>query len=89
MSLLNFYKPRTYNYRPIYYDPKKEEKASRDKERAVKNGTAEYERTLRRGVFREMAEKNKNYRVDQIRKSNIRLVIIVLAMLAFLYYLLS
>jgi hypothetical protein len=89
MALLNFYKPRTDNYRPIYYDPKKEEKAARDKERAIKNGTAEPERTLRRGVFREMAEKNKNYRVEQIRKSNTRLVIIVLGMLAILYYLLS
>lgn len=89
MGLLNFYKPRTYNYRPIYYDPKKEEKAKRDKERAVKDGTAEYERTLRRGVFREMANQNKNYRLEQIRKSNIRLIIIVFAMLAILFYLLS
>jgi hypothetical protein len=89
MGFFNLYKPREYGYRYIYYDPKKEEKKAKEKERAIKNGDEPYNPTLKRGVFREMADKNKNYRVEQMRKSNLRLVIILFAMLAILYYLLS
>lgn len=88
MGFFNLYKPREYGYRYIYYDPKKEEKKEKERLRASENeGT--HKPTLRRGVFREMADKNKNYRTEQMRKSNLRLVIILFAMLAILYYLLS
>ncbi len=90
MGFLNLYKPREYGYRYIYYDPKKEEKKEREKMRANANNES-YQPTLRRGIFREMADKNKNknFRVEQMRKSNLRLVIILFAMLAILYYILS
>ncbi len=88
MGFFNLYKPREYGYRYIYYDPKKEEKKEKERLRA-KQSEEPHQPTLRRGVFREMADKNKNYRVEQMRKSNLRLVIILFAMLAILYYLLS
>jgi len=88
MGFFNLYKPREYGYRFIYYDPKKEEKKEKERLRASA-GDEPHQPVLRRGVFREMAEKNKNYRVEQMRKSNLRLVIILFAMLAILYYLLS
>lgn len=88
MGFFNLYKPREYGYRYIYYDPKKEEKKEKERLRN-KSSNEPFEPTLRRGVFREMADKNKNYRVEQMRKSNLRLVIILFVMLAILYYLLS
>lgn len=87
MGFFNLYKPREYGYRYIYYDPKKEEKKEKERERAIKNGDEPYTPTLKRGVFREMADKNKNYRVEQIRKANLRLVIILFAILTILYFL--
>mgnify|MGYP004701644675 CR=1 FL=1 len=84
MGFFNLYKPREYKYRYIYYDPKKEEKRAREKQES-----GEYKPVLRRGVFREMANKNKNMRVEYIRKSNIRLVVILAIMLALIYFLLS
>lgn len=85
MGFFNLYKPRTYGYRYIYYDPEKEAKKEKERERAMKNGDEPYKPTLKRGVFREMADKNKNYRVDQIRKANLRLIIILFFILTVLY----
>jgi hypothetical protein len=85
MGLFSLYKNKEYGYRYIYYDPKKEEKKEREKQRAMEEGTIAYEPTLKRGVFREMANKNKNFRLEQMRKSNIRLAIILIIMLTFLY----
>jgi len=88
MGFFNLYKPREYGYRYIYYDPKKEEKKEKEKLRADVESEP-HKPILRRGVFREMADKNKNFRVEQMRKSNLRLVIILFTMLAILYYLFS
>ncbi|MDD3078783.1 MAG: hypothetical protein PHH37_06735 [Paludibacter sp.] len=88
MGFFNLYKPKEYNYRYIYYDPKKEAKKERDKE-TNGNEDGEYKRIIRRGTFREMAEKNKRARIEEMRKTNIRLIIIVLILLAFAYYILS
>jgi hypothetical protein len=94
MGFFNLYKPREYGYRYIYYDPKKEEAKAKQKaqeQAKAMNATADepYKPTLQRGVFRAMADKNKNFRVEQMRKSNIRLGIILVVMFALMYYILS
>lgn len=91
MGFFNLYKPREYGYRYIYYDPKKEEAKAKEKaqEQAKASADEPYKPTLQRGVFRAMADKNKNFRLEQMRKSNIRLGIILVIMFALLYYILS
>ena len=91
MGLFSLYKPREYKPRYIYYDPKKEAKEARDKERNNEkslNEDGSYKRIIKRGTFKEMAEKNKSFRTEQIRQANIRLVIIVGLLLALFYFLL-
>ncbi|HRZ96470.1 MAG TPA: hypothetical protein P5084_02860 [Paludibacter sp.] len=91
MGFFNLYKPKEYKYRYIYYDPKKEALKEREKQETiaeqVRNG--EYKPTIRRGTFREMADKNKNFRNQQTRQSNIRIVIIIIILLAIAYFLLK
>ncbi len=92
MGLFSLYKPREYKPRYIYYDPKKEAKEARDKERNNEkslNEDGSYKRIIKRGTFKEMAEKNKSFRTEQIRQANIRLVIIVGLLLALFYFLLQ
>ncbi len=89
MGLFNLYKSKTYNYRYIYYDPEKEEREKKQRERNPVNENGEREPILKKGVFREMANKNKNYRQEQIRKANMRLIIIIFSMLVVLWYLFS
>ncbi len=91
MGFFNLYKPKDYNYRFIYYDPKKEAQKEREKQvsTAEKVRSGEYKPSIRRGTFREMADKNKNFRTQQTRQSNIRLLIIVVILLAIAYYLLK
>mgnify|MGYP000898283560 CR=1 FL=1 len=92
MSFFKLHKPLVYKYKPIYYDPKKE--AQKDRMRKMEQeGQAEvknegYEpKVLRRGSFREMADKNRNSKHAQTRQSNIRLVIIILILLLIAYFL--
>ncbi len=91
MGFFNLYKPKEYNYRYIYYDPKKEALKEREKQTvtADKVREGEYRPTIRRGTFREMADKNKNFRNQQTRQSNIRLVLILIILLAIAYFLLK
>ena len=92
MGLFSLYKPREYKPRYIYYDPKKEAKEARDKERNNEkslNEDGSYKRIIKRGTFKEMAEKNKSFRTEQIRQAYIRLVIIVGLLLALFYFLLQ
>ncbi|MBP1676678.1 MAG: hypothetical protein H6Q20_1237 [Bacteroidetes bacterium] len=96
MGFFNLYKPREYKHRYIYYDPEKEALKERQKEwqkeMAANDDTAEskeYRPTIRRGTFREMADKNRNMvKVQEARKANIRLLVIILALLALMYYIL-
>lgn len=91
MGFFNLYKPRKYDYRPIYYDPKKEAQKEREKRLAEGKETqeGEFKSTIHRGSFREEAAKNKNSRSNQSRKSNIRLVLILFVLLLLAYYLLK
>lgn len=90
------YKPRTYNYKPIYYDPQKEARKERE-EKYAKNESGEnvendkeFKTYLRRGSFREELEKERGMRGSIYRKhsrqSNARLIVIVaiLGAIAFL-----
>lgn len=91
MGLFSLYKPKEYKYRYIYYDPKKEARDEREKQReaaekSVESG--EYKPTIRRGTFREMAQRNSKTRSDMSRQSNIRLVVIMALLFAIAYFLL-
>jgi hypothetical protein len=90
MGLFSLYKPKEYKYRYIYYDPKKETRDAREKElqaqeQAKADGT--YRPTIRRGTFREMANKNKSNRTEQIRQANVRLLIIMVLLVLLFYFL--
>jgi hypothetical protein len=92
MSFFKLHKPLVYKYKPIYYDPKKEAQKDRMK-KMEQEGQAEvkkegYEpKVLRRGSFREMADRNRNSKQAQTRQSNIRLVIIIMILLLIAYFL--
>ncbi len=92
MSFFKLHKPLVYKYKPIYYDPKKEAQKDRMKkmeqegQTEVKNEGYE-PKVLRRGSFREMADKNRNSKQAQTRQSNIRLVIIIMILLLIAYFL--
>ena len=93
MGFFNLYKPREYGYRYIYYDPKKEARQEREKRLAEEQqgnaGGDEFKTTLRKGYLREMARKNKPDVAQQIRKSNIRLILILALLLILTYFLLT
>ena len=91
MGFFNLYKPKEYKPKYIYYDPKKEAKEERDRQREKQtesDDNTEYRpKILKRGTFREMADKNKNLRREHSQKSNIRIVIILVLLLAIAYLL--
>ena len=89
MGFFSFYKPRKYDYRYIYYDPKKEAQKEREKRLAESGGEIEYTPTIKRGSFRAEAAKNKSLRSREVGKSNIRLVLIIFFLLLLAYYLLK
>lgn len=89
MGFFKLYKPKTYNYRYIYYDPKKEAQKEREEKYASKDENGEYKPTIRRGTFREeLNMRNKAYR-DNARQSNIRLVIIIGVLFLIAYFILK
>lgn len=92
MGLFNLYKPKEYKHRYIYYDPKKEASKERDKrmDESKTNADGTYKPTiLKRGAFREMADKNKSMRKEQARSSNVRIFIILVLLLAITYFLIK
>lgn len=98
-------KPPVWDYRPIYYDPKREEMkrklAELQARRAAEQGEKpadgakpedgqQYVPTLHRGSFREAHDAGASgYRLREERKSKMRMWLIVLAMLIFFIYLLG
>ncbi|WP_163629637.1 hypothetical protein [Paludibacter sp. 221] len=89
MGFFKLYKPRTYNYRYIYYDPKKEAQKEREEKFAEKNDeNGEFKTSIKRGTFREQRDqRNRAYR-DNARQSNIRLVIIIAVLFLIAYFIL-
>jgi hypothetical protein len=87
-GFFNLYKPREYKFRHIYYDPKKEAAKERERKLAEEsNGGGEYQPTIRRGSFREQADRLKSSRSTQSRQSNVRLIIILVFLFAIAYFL--
>ncbi len=91
MNFFKLHKPLVYKYKPIYYDPKKEAMKERQKQKEAAEKSAEdgnyRPSVLRRGAFREMADKNRNSRASDIKKSNVRLIIIILILFLIAYFL--
>lgn len=92
MGFFNLHKPLVYKYKPIYYDPKKEAqkermKAAGDSSKAEEDGT--YRPSIKRGTFREMSNKMGGSKHEELRKSNIRLLIILSVLLIIAYFLLK
>jgi ATP-dependent Zn protease len=57
------YKPRKFNYQPVYYDPKKEARKERE-EKYVENksnNNKEFRTSIRKGSFREELERRGGY----------------------------
>lgn len=93
-SFFKLYKPREYGYRPIYYDPKKEAAKERLKQAAADAESASGEQegfksSIHRGSFRELADQNKRTRSSEVKKSNFRLVIIILILFLIMYFLIT
>jgi hypothetical protein len=89
MGFFKLYKPRTYDYRYIYYDPKKEAQKEREKRlNGNQSDNNEFKSNIRRGTFREQANMNRPTRKGINAQSNLRLIIIITILLALVYYLL-
>jgi len=89
----------TWDWRPIYYDPKKDEmerklKALQDKRAAEEKAAAEgksatdlnYTPTLHRGSFRESHEDRSSVRTRANRQSKLILWVVVAVLLIFFMY---
>jgi len=91
MNFFKIHKPLVYKYKPIYYDPKKEAMKERQKQKDETGATADDGKyrpsVLRRGAFRDMADKNRTSRSSDIKKSNVRLIIIILILFLIAYFL--
>lgn len=81
-------KPRGWDYRPIYYDKEKEERAERIQ--SVKtDDNGGYKTTLHRGSFRESHEANMPQNMRARRASRLGFWVAILALLLFFAYLLT
>lgn len=100
MSFFKLHKPMVYKYKPIYYDPEKEARKEREQRMAAagekkdgekKDGEPkEFKTSIRRGTFRQMADKNRDTaRSSELKKSNTRLIIIILILFLVLYLLIK
>ena len=95
MNFFKLHKPSVYKYKPIYYDPKKEAQEERRKRmeqanKSTEGNKGEYEpQILRRGIFREIAEKEKRITRRKARGSNFRVIIILIILLAIAYFLMK
>lgn len=86
-GFFKLYKARTYNYRYIYHDPKRDAKKEREEKYADKEREeGEFKTSIKRGSFRESREfQNSVYR-HNARQSNIRLVLIIGILLLIAYF---
>jgi len=86
---LNVPKPRQFNYRPRYYNERKERlanmKAQAESELALEKKKAGFTGNLQRGFLAENRAASKLHRRKYERKSALRFFIILLALLGILY----
>ncbi len=81
-------KPRSWDYRPIYYDKDKEERAER-RQSMRNSGSDSYRTSLHRGSFRESHEANMPNNIRTRRASRLGFWVALLALLLFFVYLLT
>ena len=90
MGFFKLYKPRTYNYRPIYYDPKKEARKERGEKYSEKEQAADgFKTSIRRGSFREEHEQRSRVYRDNARQANIRLAVIIALLFLLVYFIMK
>ena len=91
MGFFKLYKPREYNYRYIYYDPKKEAQKEREEKYAKKDeqSNGEFKPSIKRGSFRAMRNEQQRIYRDNNRQANIRLIIIIARLFLIAYFLLK
>jgi hypothetical protein len=85
-------KPKQFNIEPRYWDPEKEKREARERrikaEMGIKDKDGEYQPYISKGEFRKGLSKGKWSARSQRRKSNIRLLIlIILLALLILFFL--
>ena len=91
MALLRFFKlPRhqQYQYKPRFWDPKKEEREERLKQiEAVKEGDAEALKARLSANFRKGYTKDTSFRKKQVMRSNLILlgILVLLVVLSYLF----
>ena len=93
MGFFKLHKPLEYKYRFIYHDPKKEAQKEREKVMNESAQTVESEKkpfkpSIQRGTFREMANHRNDRRAAE-KQSNIRLIIIIIALFLVMYLLMK
>jgi hypothetical protein len=86
-GFFNLYKPRKFNHRFIYYDPRKEALKERQKNSANGITGNEYRHSLHHGSFREEADRLKRNKSKELRRSNIEVIIILSVLLLLVYFL--
>lgn len=88
MGFFNLHKPSEFKHRYIYYDPKKEAQKEREQKNAnqKQEGVDGYTPGIKRGTFREMANQRHLQR-RSVMQSNVRLIVIILILLAIMYFL--
>ena len=89
MAIFNIFrvpKPQRYKYIPRYYDPDKEERelALRQLEE-MQGGDPEAMKARITSGLRRRYRADQTYRKSQMRRSNFRLLIIIIALLIFAY----
>lgn len=93
MALLRFFnlpKHQQYDYKPRYWDPKKEELEERLKRlEKIQSGGAEGARARISGGFRRGFSLDSKARSRQVRRSNLMLIGIVVALVVLSYVMLS
>ena len=88
-------KHRKFNYDPIYYDPEKEEREARQRQIRQEMGMSVEEEKGRgyteriRGGMRKRIKSHFDVSRTERKKSNLRLIIILMVLMALFYYLLN
>lgn len=93
--MANFFstpKPKSFHIEPRYWDPKKEEREARQRrinaELGIDDG-GEYKAYIPKGEFRKGMSKGKFSAQVQRRKSNTRLLVLVVLIAGIVYWMLS
>jgi Flp pilus assembly protein TadB len=80
--------PRRFNYKPIYWDPRKEEREERAKQITTESDNADssYKIKLQRGSFKRALENSELKESTRTkRKANIGLVVALILLLLLVY----